>query len=75
LHEALAKISNDFSLLRTLPLNIPKKAMFFHYGHHFIFIQIAKSHLPEKIHVCSILHEKMDLPSRLSEQLPGLFIT
>lgn len=75
LHAHLHRLSTTPSLWRRLPGNlaVPKdlniESYFSRYERHFVFFRPLPS---GKIGVMSILHERMDLPSRLFEDLSRL---
>ena len=72
LHSHLQNISENLSLLRNVPEYIIPGIKFFHYGRHFVFVREAGKYRDEKIQVLSILHDRMDIPSRLLEELKKL---
>lgn len=45
---------------------------FVHYGKHYVFFRQAAEHLPERIQVLTILHDSMDIPARVKEDLDAL---
>jgi plasmid stabilization system protein ParE len=75
LHKHLQKLSETRALWRRLPqrliasTGIKEQAYFSHYERHYLFFRELPS---GKIGVMSILHERMDLPVRLSEDLVKL---
>lgn len=70
LHEQLFKAAQDFSLLKSVS-NL-SNVKFFHYIRHYVFIKEAETHLPEKIQVLALLHDRMDMPAKLSKILSDL---
>jgi plasmid stabilization system protein ParE len=74
LHAFLAKLAETRALWRPLPrsLVVPADlkldAWFARYEHHYVFFR----ELPEGIGIISILHERMDLPVRLADDLQKL---
>ncbi|MBB3612546.1 type II toxin-antitoxin system RelE/ParE family toxin [Rhizobium sp. BK602] len=75
LHAHLQKLSETRALWRRLPgtLIIPAdlrlEAYFSRYERHYVFFRILPS---GKIGIMSLLHDRMDLPVRLAEDLSSL---
>lgn len=72
LHQHIEKLSKHKALWRRLPLNLTvpsdleMEVWFSRYAHHYIiFRQLADG----RIGIITILHEKMDLPVRLADDL------
>jgi toxin ParE1/3/4 len=73
LHEKLIKIAEDFSLVKNLPSEINPQIKFFHYGRHYIFLRkVEAGHYQEKFQVLTLLHDNMDIPSKLRGLLQEL---
>lgn len=73
LHTKLAHIADELSLAKSLPLQMNLNVYFFHYGRHYVFFRkTEKGYYQEKIQVISLLHDSMDVPSRLREVLDQL---
>lgn len=73
LHQQLANICSNLSLLRHLPSEVaPPDVKFFHYARHYVFVRETPNHPGVKIQVLSILHDSMDIPARLQEELEQL---
>ncbi len=72
LHKHLTKVAKDVSLLRSFTKELIDNIKFFHYGRHYVFVKMGSASLAGKIQVLSILHDNMDVPTRLSEILEML---
>lgn len=75
LHTHLQRVSETRATWRRLPrslvvpTNLKSEAFFSRYEHHYIFFRTLPS---GGIGIMSILHERMDLPVRLAEDLAML---
>jgi plasmid stabilization system protein ParE len=75
LHAHLQKLSETKALWRRLPrdlvapADLKAQAFFSRYGRHFLFFRELPS---GKIGVMAILHDRMDIPVRLHEDLSGI---
>ena len=75
LHAHLQKLADDRQLWRRLPqkLTVPpeltREAYFSRYQHHYVFFRVLDN---GALGVMSILHERMDIPARLREDLVAL---
>ncbi len=74
LHAILQTVAEDIKhpKVRTLPAEVVSGVFFVHYGRHYVFFRLAAMHLPECIQVLSILHDSMDIPARIREELDTL---
>ncbi|OCJ10357.1 plasmid stabilization protein [Rhizobium sp. AC27/96] len=75
LHAHLTCLCETKALWRQLPqklvvpVNVKHEAYFSRYGHHYVFFRELDN---GDLGVMSILHERMDLPVRLAEDLAAL---
>ena len=69
MHAALSRIALDTKhpSIRVLP-SMPS-VFFIRVNKHYVFFKLAAEALPEKIQVLTILHESMDIPQRVAEDL------
>jgi plasmid stabilization system protein ParE len=76
LHAHVKRLCEDAAIWRQLPqklavpVDIKRKAYFSRYEHHYLFFRKLDN---GDLGVMSILHERMDLPVRLEEDLAALF--
>lgn len=73
LHVALSAIASDVKhpnirIWQSLP-----NTYFIRVGKHYVFFKMAAEALPEVIQVLTILHQSMDIPRRVMEDLEMLF--
>lgn len=73
LHEHLSAVTKNPGLLRSIPNFLIEDIYFSHYQRHYLFLKTANENLVEKFQVLSILHDSMDIPSKLKETLDLLF--
>ncbi len=52
-----------------VPADVKQEAFFSRYGHHYVFFRMLDN---GDLGVMSILHERMDLPVRLKDDLAAL---
>jgi len=75
LHAHLERLANNQNLWLNLPhqfvvpLDLDRQIYFSNYEHHYVFFRVLSE---DVIGVVSILHEKMDLPVRLNQDLKKL---
>lgn len=75
LHAHLQRLAENRLLWRRLPqrlavpADVSREAFFSHYEHHYLFFRVLDN---GDLGVMSILHERMDLPVRLKEDLVAL---
>lgn len=74
LHAVLQTVAENIKhpKVRALPAEVAAGVFFVHYGRHYVFFRLAADHLPERIQVLSILHDSMDIPARIQEELEML---
>lgn len=72
LHAQLVAVIENPVLLRKLPGSVIKGVRFFRYERHYIFVKAAQTDTPAPLYVLSILHDSMDVPSRLEHLLDQL---
>ncbi len=74
LHAVLQTVAENLkhSKVRALPPEVTTGVFFVHHGKHYVFFRQAADHLPERIQVLTILHDSMDIPARVKEDLDAL---
>ena len=74
LYDLLERIANDLSypIIKTIPERVMPNVKYIHYQRHYLFFRKAAPYLEERIQVLAILHDSMDIPARLREELDSL---
>lgn len=66
IYDAVERIADNRNLWRNLEHKSFKGVFFVRYEHHFIFFRELSS---KTLGIISVLHERMDIPSRLKDDL------
>ena len=66
LYQAVYKIADDRRLWRPVPHEHTQNIFFTRYKHHYIFFRALST---GQLGIVSVLHEKMNIPSRLKDDL------
>ena len=71
LHERLASLAAGAATdgVHQVPEGILPGVKFFRYQHHYVFFRECCDRPDVNLQVLSILHERMDIPSRLGDEL------
>ena len=71
MHAALETVALDLKhpKVRSLPSETAAGVYFVHFGKHYLFFCLAPENVPERIQVLTILHDSMDIPARVKEDL------
>ncbi|MGF1642115.1 MAG: type II toxin-antitoxin system RelE/ParE family toxin [Thiotrichales bacterium] len=74
LHAALARVAGDrgWPGVRSVPAAAAPNVKFFHYGRHYVFFREEEPTAGGLLLVLTILHDRMDIPRRLGEELRRL---
>ena len=74
LYDVVEKIAHNLSYptIKTIPEYVMPNVKYIHYQRHYLFFREAAPYLEEKIQVLAILHDSMDIPARLWEELKNL---
>jgi len=66
MHDAISNAADDKKLWRTIGRAGFEKVFYIRYGKHFIFFRVLTGGI---LGIISILHERMDIPARLKEDV------
>lgn len=67
LHAVLETVALD--LKHPKVRSLPSETAAGHFGKHYLFFCLAAENVPERIQVLTILHDSMDIPARVKEDL------
>ena len=74
LYDLLETIASDLSYptIKPIPNHVLPDIMYIHYNRHYVFFREAAPYLEETIQILTILHDRMDIPARLKEELDSI---